>query len=99
MARYTYSPGYIDAVAVQERDLNADDDFGDAGEVVYYHSNTLFSVCALTDAGEAVVERCRYDAYGAATVLDADWSADGDGLSTCPAPMPLPADGMTPKAD
>jgi len=28
-----------------------------------------------------VVERYRYDAYGACTVLDADWSADADGLS------------------
>ncbi len=62
VARYTYSPGYIDAVAVQERDLNSDDDFGDANEVVYYHSNTLFSVYALSDADENVVERYRYDA-------------------------------------
>jgi len=81
VACYTYSPGYIDAVAVQERDLNADDDFGDSGEVVYYHTNTLFSVYALTDAGENVAERYRYDAYGACTVLDADWSTDADGLS------------------
>ena len=50
VARYTYSPGYIDAVAMQERDLNADSDFADANEVVYYHSNTLFSVYALSDA-------------------------------------------------
>jgi len=75
-------PGYIDAVAVQERDLNDDDDFGDAGEVVYYHSNwPIFSIYALTDATENVVERYRYDAYGACTVLDDDWSADTDGLS------------------
>jgi len=80
-ARYTYAPGYIDAVAVQERDLNADGDFGDDDEVVYYHTNTLFSVYALTDATENVVERYRYDAYGAATVLDSDWSADADGIS------------------
>jgi RHS repeat-associated protein len=81
VARYTYAPGYIDAVAVQERDLNADDDFGDTNEVTYYHSNTLFSVMALTDASESVVERYRYDAYGACTVLDPDGSADSDGLS------------------
>ncbi len=81
VARYTYSPGYIDAVAVQERDLNADDDFGDAGAVVYYHSSTLFSVYALTDADESVVERYRYNAYGGDTVLDADWAGDTDGLS------------------
>jgi len=81
VARYTYAPGYIDAVAVQERDLNADDDFGDSNEVVYYHSNTLFSVYALSDGNESVIERYRYDAYGACTVLDADGSTDADGLS------------------
>jgi RHS repeat-associated protein len=81
MARYTYAPGYVDAVAVQERDLNSDDDFADTNEVVYYHSSTLFSVYALSDASESVVERYRYDAYGACTVLDADGSADADGLS------------------
>jgi YD repeat-containing protein len=67
VARYTYAPGYIDAVAAQERDLNADNDFADSGEVVYYHSITLFSVYALSDANETVVERYKYDAYGACT--------------------------------
>jgi RHS repeat-associated protein len=80
-ARFTYSPGYIDAVAVQERDLNADSDFGDTNEVVYYQANTLFSVYALSDASGSVVERYRFDAYGGCTVLDADGSADADGLS------------------
>jgi len=75
------SPDHIDAVAVQERDLNSDDDFGDDGEVVYYHSNTLFSVYALSAGDESVVERYRYDAYGVGVVLDPDWSADADGLS------------------
>jgi len=81
VARFTYCPGYIDAVAVQERDLNADSDFGDTNEVVYYHANTLFSVYALSDGNGSVVERYRYDAYGAATVLGADGSVDQDGLS------------------
>jgi len=81
VARYTYAPGYIDDVAVQERDLNDDQDFGDTNEVVYYHANTLFSVNALSDAAENVLERYRYDAYGGCTVLDADGSADSDGIS------------------
>ncbi len=81
VARFTYAPGYIDAVAVQERDFNADTDFADANEIVYYHANTLFSVYALSDASGTIVERYRYDAYGGATVLDADGSVDGDGLS------------------
>ncbi|MFO7957274.1 MAG: RHS repeat-associated core domain-containing protein [Candidatus Brocadiia bacterium] len=81
VARFTYAAGYIDAPARQERDLNADDDFGDDDEVVWYHSNTLYSVYALTDASENVVERYRYDAYGACTVLDPDFSADADNAS------------------
>jgi RHS repeat-associated protein len=81
VARFTYSPGYIDAAAVQERDLNSDDDFGDDDEVVYYHGNTLASVYCLTDDGENVVERYRYDAYGGCTVLDADGSDDSDNAS------------------
>jgi RHS repeat-associated protein len=36
---------------------------------------------ALTDANESVVERCRFDAYGACTVIDPDGSADSDGIS------------------
>jgi len=54
---------------------------GQLREAGYYHSSTLFSVYALSDANESVIERYRYDAYGACTVLDADGSADGDGLS------------------
>jgi len=80
-ARFTYSPGYIDAVAVQERDLNTDGDFGDTNEVVDYHSNTLFSVYALSDSSGSVQERYRYDAYGGCTVLDADGTVDSDGIS------------------
>ena len=45
------------------------------------HRNTLVSVCALTDKSENVLERYRYDAYGGCTVLDADGSADSDGIS------------------
>jgi len=67
--------------ATRTRDLNDDNDFADANEVVYYHSSTLFSVYALSDASETVIERYRYDAYGACTVLDADGSVDAAGLS------------------
>ena len=81
VARYTYAPGYIDSPAVQERDLNSDDDFSDANEVVYYHSSTLYSVYALSNSASSAVERYRYDAYGAATVLDADFSDDADNAS------------------
>ena len=61
--------------------LFADSDFGDTNEVVYYQASTLFSVHALSDGNGSVIERYRYDAYGGATVLDADGSVDADGLS------------------
>jgi len=86
VARFIYAPGYIDDLAVQERDLNSDEDFGDDDEIVYYHQNTLFSVYALSDADESVVERYRYNAYGSSTVLDADFSDDADGLSDVDSP-------------
>jgi RHS repeat-associated protein len=41
----------------------------------------MFSTYALSDADGTIVERYKYDAYGAPTVLDADWGADADGLS------------------
>ena len=81
VARYTYAPGYIDAVVVQERDLNDDQDFADTNEVTYYLTNPLFNVYALADANESVIERYQYDAYGSCTVLDTDGSDDADGLS------------------
>lgn len=53
-------------VAMQERDLNSDDDqpslnlrstsFADDDEVTYYHANTLYSATGLTDVDENVVE-------------------------------------------
>jgi len=45
------------------------------------HENKLFSASALTDGSENVVERYRYDAYGGCAMLDADGSADSDGIS------------------
>ena len=73
--------GYIDAVAMQERDLTGDGDFADSDEVAYYHSSTIHSVYALTNSSETVVERYKFDAYGKVTVLEPDWSADGDNAS------------------
>ena len=77
LARFTYSAGYIDAVATQERDLKADGDFSGSIEMVYYHCNTMCSVYALTDANETTIERYRYDGYG---------EVDQCVVTTCPCP-------------
>ena len=49
--------------------------------MVYYHSTTIHSVYALTNSSESVIERYHYDPYGKPTVLEPDWSADGDNAS------------------
>ncbi len=49
--------------------------------MVYYHSSTIYSIFALSNTDESVVERYRHTAYGKTTVLDADGSDDADGLS------------------
>ncbi|NIQ77938.1 MAG: hypothetical protein GTN93_07565, partial [Anaerolineae bacterium] len=60
--------------------------------------NTLHSVYALTANSESVVERYRYDAYGAATVLDADGSDDSDGLSDVDNPYMFTGRRMDPES-
>ncbi len=49
--------------------------------MVYYHSSTIYSIFALSNTNESVVERYRHTAYGETTVLDADGSDDADGAS------------------
>ncbi len=39
------------------------------------------NVTTLIDTAGDALERYRYDAYGAVTVLDAAWSADADNIS------------------
>lgn len=43
-----------------------------SGTRTYYHTNQLYSVTALTNQVGAVVERYRYDPYGAVTILAPD---------------------------
>ncbi len=49
--------------------------------MVYYHASTIYSIFALSNANESVVERYRHTAYGQTTVLDADGTEDTDGRS------------------
>ncbi len=52
-----------------------------SGEVVYYHDSAIYSIFALSNPDESVVERYRHTAYGQTTVLDADGSDDANDLS------------------
>ena len=42
----------------------------DSTDTYYYHTNTLYSVAAVTDSSGDVVEQYRYTAYGKPTILD-----------------------------
>jgi RHS repeat-associated protein len=61
---------------------NRSADYADAEDsIVYYTNDANFNVTALVDESGNVIERYAYDPYGERTVLDADFSADADGLS------------------
>lgn len=87
--QYIWGARYIDDLIRQRTDMNADDDFADAGVDKRYYNLTdvQFSTVALLDAGSStlptVVERVTYTAYGQAQVhknSDLDGDADVDGV-------------------
>ena len=80
-AQYVLSRRYIHAPVLRWQDANDDGDVADANETVYVTTDASMNVTALVDTSGNVVERYACDAYGQATVLDADWSADADGAS------------------
>ena len=47
----------------------------------YAQTDANYDVTAITGPGGVVLERYGYDPYGGRTVLEADFSGDGDGLS------------------
>jgi RHS repeat-associated protein len=69
---YAWDQRYIDAPVAR---------FDAAGDAVYYTNDANMNVTSLVEESGTVIERYAYDPYGERTVLDADWSADADGLS------------------
>jgi len=79
--QYVWSMRYIDAPILRDENKDGDGDCVDGDdERIYYITDANMNVTALTDVNN-VLERYVYDAYGNATVLDADFSADADGVS------------------
>jgi RHS repeat-associated protein len=93
--QHVWSPVYVDALVLTDRDADADGNFTDIGERVYVLQDANFNVTSLLQLGDHdansstpdtwdVVERYSYDTYGLPTVLNADWTEDslsGDGKS------------------
>lgn len=83
-AQNVWSQVYVDALVLRDRDAAVGGDLGKSGsgldERLYAVQDANFNVTALVTAA-AVVERYQYDPYGSFDVLDAEFSADSDGVS------------------
>jgi RHS repeat-associated protein len=82
--RYLWGGQYIDELIRRERDSTTDGSFD---ETHFSSQDGNWNVTALINTDGTVAERYLYDAYGTPTVLDADWSVDGDGISDVANPI------------
>jgi RHS repeat-associated protein len=74
--QYVWSPVYVDALILRDRDTNGD---GTLEERLWVVQDANFNVTALLDDSGEVVERYVYDPFGQATVLDAEWNVRSGG--------------------
>jgi RHS repeat-associated protein len=70
--QYLWSPVYVDALVLRDRDADGVSSNG-LEERVYVQQDANWNVTALVDTDAAVVERYVYDPYGQATKLSASW--------------------------
>ncbi|MEJ5276030.1 MAG: hypothetical protein WHU94_08980 [Thermogemmata sp.] len=74
--QYVWSPVYVDALILRDRDSDGD---GTLDERLWVAQDANFNVTALVDDSGNVVERYIYDPFGQATVLDAEWNVRSGG--------------------
>ena len=77
--QYVWSLRYIDAAVLRDKNTDEDDVCDD--QRLYYTTDANMNVTALIGTDGSALERYVYDPYGEVEVLDADFSADGDGES------------------
>ncbi len=70
--QYVWSPVYVDALVLRDRDTDAN---GSLDERRWVQQDANWNVTALLDNSGAVVERYAYDPYGNVTIYDASWSS------------------------
>jgi len=66
LRRFTYGPGIDEPVCMRRTPIG-----GGAG-MFYYHYDGLGSVAAISDANGVIVEKYKYDVFGAVTIRDAN---------------------------
>jgi RHS repeat-associated protein len=76
--QYVWSPVYLDAIVLRDRDANGD---GTLEERLWAVQDPHFNVTALLDGSGNVVERYAYDPFGAITVYDISWNVRAGGSS------------------
>jgi hypothetical protein len=69
--QYVWSPVYVDAMVLRDRDSDGD---GTLDERLGVVQDANYNVTALFDNSGNVVERYLYDPFGQATVLDVEWN-------------------------
>lgn len=70
--QYVWSPVYVDAMILRDRDADGNSGNG-LEERIYVMHDANFNVTAITDATGEVLERYYYEAYGRAVYLDANF--------------------------
>ncbi len=76
--RYVWSPVYVDAMVLRDRDTDAN---GSLDERLYVLHDANFNVTALLDTSGNVVERYAYTPFGVQNVYDASWSVRSGGTA------------------
>ena len=76
--QFTWGSRYIDDLVLRTRDTDAN---GSLDETLYALQDANWNITALTDTSGTVIERFAYTPYGQSTVLDANFTADSDGIS------------------
>jgi RHS repeat-associated protein len=81
--QYVWSPVYVDALVLRDRDADGNSGTGAGGreERLYALQDANWNITALVSTSGTVVERYAYDPFGAATVLNPDFSAKAGGQS------------------
>jgi RHS repeat-associated protein len=69
--QHIWSPVYVDALILRDRDTNGD---GTLDERRWVVQDANYNVTALLDNSGNVVERYVYDPFGSVTVLDTNWT-------------------------
>jgi RHS repeat-associated protein len=75
-AQYVWSPVYVDALVLRDRDADGQGGNG-LEERLWAQQDANYNVTALFDNSGNVVERYAYDPYGEVTVYDAGWNVRG----------------------